>query len=109
MANLQSGKGKGRNWNHPYSVTNRTLYGIYAPQENAEQERAIAMTAGEIEWMADSWQKRWNHQPTAPKGKEKNWVLTIPGQIWWIYLRFYAPAKVYFDKSWSIGDFKKAT
>ena len=46
--------------------------------------------------------------PTAPKGKEKNWVQTIPGQGWWVYLRFYAPTKAYFDKSWSIGDFEKA-
>ena len=45
--------------------------------------------------------------PTAPKGKEKNWVQTIPGQGWWVYLRFYAPTKAYFDKSWSIGDFQK--
>ena len=45
--------------------------------------------------------------PTAPKGKEKNWVQTIPGQGWWVYLRFYAPTKAYFDKSWSIGDFEK--
>ena len=45
--------------------------------------------------------------PTPPKGKEKNWVQTIPGQGWWVYLRFYAPTKAYFDKSWSIGDFEK--
>ena len=46
--------------------------------------------------------------PTPPKGKEKNWVQTIPGQGWWVYLRFYAPSKAYFDKSWSIGgDFEK--
>jgi len=45
--------------------------------------------------------------PTAPKGKEKNWVQTIPGQGWWTYLRFYAPTKAYFDKSWSMGDFEK--
>jgi hypothetical protein len=29
--------------------------------------------------------------PTSPKGKEKNWVQTIPGRGWWVYLRFYAP------------------
>ncbi len=46
--------------------------------------------------------------PKAPKGKEKNWVQTIPGQGWWVYLRFYAPTKAYFDKSWTMDDFKKA-
>jgi hypothetical protein len=30
------------------------------------------------------------------------------GQGWWVYLRFYAPTKAYFDKSWSMGDFEKA-
>ncbi len=45
--------------------------------------------------------------PTAPKGKEQNWVQTIPGQGWWVYLRFYAPTKAYFDKSWTMGDFEK--
>jgi hypothetical protein len=45
--------------------------------------------------------------PKPPKGKEKNWVKTIPGQGWWVYLRFYAPTKAYFDKSWSMGDFER--
>ena len=30
-----------------------------------------------------------------------------PRQGWWVYLRFYAPTKAYFDKSWSMGDFEK--
>jgi hypothetical protein len=45
--------------------------------------------------------------PKAPKGKEKNWVQTIPGQGWWVYLRFYGPTESYFDKSWSMGDFEE--
>ena len=45
--------------------------------------------------------------PTAPTGKEKNWVQTIPGQGWWVYLRFYAPTQAYFDKSWAMPDFEK--
>jgi hypothetical protein len=46
--------------------------------------------------------------PTAPAGKEANWVQTIPGEDWWVYLRFYAPTKAYFDESWSMPDFEKA-
>jgi hypothetical protein len=46
--------------------------------------------------------------PTAPAGKEANWVQTIPGEGWWVYLRFYAPTKAYFDKSWSMPDFERA-
>jgi hypothetical protein len=63
------------------------LYGIYAPQENSEQERTSTITAGEIEWMEYSWQNRWNRPTRASKDKEKNWVQTIPGQGWRIYLR----------------------
>ena len=45
---------------------------------------------------------------TLDKDKKENWIQTIPGQGWWVYLRFYAPTKAYFDKSWSIGgDFEK--
>ena len=46
--------------------------------------------------------------PKAPKGEEKNWVQTISGQGWWVYLRFYAPTKAYFDKSRKMPDFEKA-
>lgn len=46
--------------------------------------------------------------PTLPAGaSDSNWVQTIPGQGWWVYLRFYAPTEAYFDKTWSIGDFEK--
>ena len=38
-----------------------------------------------------------------------NWVQTIPGKGWWVYLRFCAPTKAYFDKSWAVTDFKKAS
>ena len=41
------------------------LYGFMGQQENEEQERAITITAGEIGWLTDSWQKRWNRPPTA--------------------------------------------
>jgi hypothetical protein len=37
--------------------------------------------------------------PTAPAGKEKNWVQTNPGKHWFTYMRFYGPTTAYFDKS----------
>jgi len=45
--------------------------------------------------------------PTAPTGKEKNWVPTIPGRGWFAYFRFYAPTEPYFDRSWSLPDIEK--
>jgi len=45
--------------------------------------------------------------PTAPAGKEKNWVQTIAGKNWFVYLRLYGPTTAYFDKSWKMGDVEK--
>jgi hypothetical protein len=42
--------------------------------------------------------------PTAPEGKESNWVQTIPGRHWFSYFRFYGPLEAYFDRSWKLGD-----
>ena len=40
------------------------LYGLMGRQDTEVQERAITITAGEIGWLTDSWQKRWNRPPT---------------------------------------------
>jgi hypothetical protein len=38
--------------------------------------------------------------PTAPAGKENNWLQTVPGKGWWTILRLYNPLQPFFDKSW---------
>jgi len=45
--------------------------------------------------------------PKAPKGKEKNWIKTVPGEGWEILLRLYGPLKPYFDKTWKPDDIVK--
>jgi hypothetical protein len=45
--------------------------------------------------------------PTAPAGKEANWVQTEPGKGWFTYFRFYGPTEPFFDKSWALPDFEK--
>jgi hypothetical protein len=45
--------------------------------------------------------------PEAPKGKEKNWIKTIPGEGWFIYIRFYGPLKAFFDQTWKPDDIVK--
>jgi hypothetical protein len=82
-----------------YSWDTRTLI-------DNEQKRAAQSSRQDLIKNADGSFDLY-YGPTAPKGKEKNWVQTIPGQGWWVYLRFYAPTKAYFDKSWRIGDFEK--
>ena len=44
--------------------------------------------------------------PTAPAGKESNWVKTLPGRGWWVWFRLYAPLEPFFDKSWQLPDFE---
>lgn len=38
--------------------------------------------------------------PKAPKGKESNWVQTVPGLGWHMLFRLYGPEQAWFDKTW---------
>ena len=40
------------------------LYGVFAEPTPEETDNTIVVSAGEIEWMQSSWQKRWNRPPT---------------------------------------------
>jgi hypothetical protein len=42
--------------------------------------------------------------PKAPKGKEANWIQTVPGKGWFTCLRLYGPLEPWFDKSWRPGE-----
>ena len=42
--------------------------------------------------------------PTAPAGRESNWVQTLPGKSWFMILRLYGPLQPWFDQSWKPGD-----
>jgi hypothetical protein len=44
--------------------------------------------------------------PTAPKGKESNWVQTVPGKGWNTILRLYGPLESWFDQTWRPGEIK---
>src|SRR5262245_41029504 len=35
--------------------------------------------------------------PNTPKGKEKNWIKTVPGKGWFTIVRFYGPLEPFFD------------
>ena len=41
------------------------LYGVFAEPVPETDDKTIVVTAGEVEWMQTSWQKRWNRPPTA--------------------------------------------
>jgi hypothetical protein len=38
--------------------------------------------------------------PTAPAGRESNWLQTLPGKGWFAILRLYNPLQPFFDKTW---------
>ncbi|MBP1748658.1 MAG: hypothetical protein H6Q52_1197 [Deltaproteobacteria bacterium] len=45
--------------------------------------------------------------PKAPKGKENNWVQTIPGKGWNTLLRLYGPLEPWFNKTWRPGEIEE--
>ena len=45
--------------------------------------------------------------PTAPAGKERNWLATVPGRGYFVVLRLYGPTAAAIDKSWKPGDIEK--
>lgn len=45
--------------------------------------------------------------PTAPVGKESNWIYTAPGKQWFTFFRFYGPEKAVFEKTWALPDIEE--
>ncbi len=43
----------------------------------------------------------------APKGKEGNWLTTVPGKGYFAIIRLYGPTEAAIDKSWKPGDIEK--
>jgi hypothetical protein len=52
-----------------------------------------------VETNADGSHTVW-FGPEAPKGKERNWVQTVPGKGWFLILRLYGPLESWFDRTW---------
>jgi hypothetical protein len=46
--------------------------------------------------------------PKAPKGKESNWVQTVPTKAWFPYFRLYSPTQAFLDQTWVLPDIEKA-
>jgi hypothetical protein len=43
--------------------------------------------------------------PSAPEGKDSNWVETLPDKSWFPIVRLYGPLDPWFDQSWKLGEF----
>ena len=46
--------------------------------------------------------------PEAPKGKERNWLATVPGKGYFVILRLYGPTEAALDNSWKPGDIQRS-
>ncbi len=42
--------------------------------------------------------------PKPPKGKEANWIQTVPGKAWFAVLRLYGPLEPWFNRTWKPDD-----
>ena len=45
--------------------------------------------------------------PSAPAGRERNWLRTVAGKGYFVIFRLYSPTRAFFDASWKPGDIEK--
>jgi hypothetical protein len=45
--------------------------------------------------------------PTAPAGKERNWIQTVPGKGFNVILRMYSPLEPFFTKAWRPSEIQR--
>jgi len=45
--------------------------------------------------------------PTAPEGKDQNWIPTNSDEGWFPYFRLYGPLEAYFDRSWILPSIER--
>jgi hypothetical protein len=45
--------------------------------------------------------------PTAPAGKESQWIKTLPNRGWFAYFRIYGPEQSAFNGAWKPADFEQ--
>ncbi len=72
--------------------TDQKIAGIDSNSENMKANKDGSYTL----WFA----------PKSPIGKEGNWVQTMSGKSYFVFLRLYGPLTPWFDKTWKPGDFK---
>lgn len=68
---------------------------------------ALSSLEGTVQAEADGSYVLW-FGPTAPAGRESNWIPTIPGKSWFPMLRLYGPLEPWFDGSWRLPEIVKA-
>ncbi|MFK4836021.1 DUF1254 domain-containing protein [Microbacterium sp. ZW T2_14] len=64
---------------------------------------AVSSLSEEVQAEDDGSHILW-FGPTAPAGKESNWIPTLPGKSWWPLLRLYGPLEPWFDMTWRLPE-----
>jgi hypothetical protein len=68
------------------------------PSRNSQRDDLLFNDDGSV----DIW-----FGPTAPEGREQNWIETMPGKGWFAILRLYGPLEAWFDHTWRPGDVER--
>lgn len=82
-----------------YSGQHRSLL------ETDQKTAGVDSKSPDLKVNADGTYTVW-FGPKVPKGKEGNWVQTMPGKSWNVLLRLYGPLQPWFDRTWKPGDFE---
>jgi hypothetical protein len=95
---------------NPVPVNNFWAFTIYSGQhrgflETDQQSAGVDSNSPDIKPNKDGSYTVW-FGPKAPKGHEGNWVQTIPGKSFHVYLRVYGPLEPWFERTWKPGDFE---
>jgi hypothetical protein len=67
------------------------------PNKNSQKDKLIYNKDGSVDLYFG---------PSSPKGKEANWIKTVPGKAWFVLFRTYGPLQPWFDKTWQLNDFE---
>ena len=65
------------------------------PSINSQKEGLIVNPDGSVDI---------SFGPEPPAGKKVNWLQTIPGKGWFVWIRLYGPLESWFDKTWRPGE-----
>ena len=84
-----------------------TVYDAVTRSEIAtDQNYAALRSMFELKGLAGQPAAELYFGPTAPAGKEGQWIKTIPGKGWFVYFRIYGPEGSAFDGTWKPGNFE---
>ena len=84
-----------------------TVYdSVTRSQIQTDQDKAALRSLIELKDLATTGTTEIYFGPSAPTGKEKQWIKTIPGKGWFAWFRLYGPEGPAFDGRWKPGDFE---